>query len=114
MAVPELDAPHSTVAEPRPDRRVIEETETRVRCSGDGRSSKCLFDECQSCHGTGFTWEVTSRRVQLGVPFEEQAAHAYIKGLHAHVRKAAQSLEDAAKDFEKLGHQKQASACRQA
>ena len=67
---------------------------------------------CPQCEGR--RWIVTARKVQLGVPFDEQAAHAYIQGLHAHIRKAAQSLEDAAKDFEKLGHQKQAGACRQA
>lgn len=117
MASP-VAPPSQNTTQAEPSRRVIEEIETLNVCTGDGGEADCLpsqrHQDCQRCHGTGLVWQVTSRRVQIGVPFEEQAAHAYIKGMHAHVRKAAQSMRDAGADFEKLGHKAQAVRCIQA
>jgi hypothetical protein len=69
---------------------------------------------CHRCGDRGSYWQVTSRTVQVGHSFEEQAAYQIIKGLHEHIRKAAQSIEDAAKDFDKLGQTKQSAKCRAA
>ncbi len=99
-----------------PVRRVIEETEEPYPCVGDGGESDCLPSQrnphCTSCHGTGVYWKLTSRRVQVGVPFEEQAAHAYIKGLHQHIRKAAKSVNVAADMLDRAGQPKQAAETR--
>ncbi len=109
---PELQAPASPV------RRVIQETEEPYPCVGDGGEADCLPSQrnphCTSCHGTGTHWKVTSRTVQVGIPFEEQAAHAYIKGLHQHIRKAAATVKQAADMLLAAGKQQQGAGMHEA
>lgn len=91
-------------------RRVLTETEVPEACS-------CLVGEepeCPCCNGVGTRWKVTSRTVQVGSTFEEQAAYAIIQGLHAHIRKAAATVEQAAGFLEKAGQTKQARGMRDA
>lgn len=100
---PSATADPSSPSQAEPSRRVIEETETPLPCECRNNPDSpwvgrlgYVDPDCDDCEGTGTIWKVTSRRVQLGVPFEEQAAHAYIKGLHAHIRKAAATVRQAA------------------
>ncbi len=97
-------------------RRVIEETEACQECRCiESPDNPCGWEpdpECPTCKGTGQVWKVVSRTVQVGVPFEEQAAHAYIKGLHEHIRKAAKSVAVAADMLDKAGQTKHAAETR--
>jgi hypothetical protein len=115
MSVPDLDVPSSTFSAEPCARRVIEETETPHQCACENPLTTGILDPhwvCPQCHDTGIIWRVTSRRVQIGVPFEEQAAHAYIKGLHAHIRKAAKSVTVAADMLQQAGRTTEALETR--
>lgn len=113
MAVPDLDVSPSPFSAEPCARRVIEETETASACGCvDFEPSGEPGPFCRFCHGTGTHWKVTSRRVQVGIPFEEQAAHAYIKGLHAHIRKAAKSVTVAADMLQQAGRTTEALETR--
>ena len=96
-----------------PQRRVVEETESICpnRLTSTIPTAFCV-PECYHCQGSGFY--VVQRKVQVGTPFNEQAAHAYVQELHAHLRKAARTVAHAAELLDKAGATKHAHATREA
>jgi hypothetical protein len=62
----------------------------------------------------GKIWRVTSRTVQVGVPYNEQAADAYIRTLHMHIRKAAATVSQAGDILMGAGRLKEAGGMKAA